>query len=120
MCRAYFFAKSVFLHDFQIYQYLQRANGSIMSSLDFKTITSRDAIIDSLHTFKSMHAFSVADKYFIDEYIAKVLMGLYSLKIKDKSDYISFLDKILKNEGDETNHLPLQKWIDRQFFRNRR
>ena len=93
MCRAYFFAKSVFLHDFQIYQYLQRANGSIMSSLDFKTITSRDAIIDSLHTFKSMHAFSVADKYFIDEYIAKVLMGLYSLKIKDKSDYILFLDK---------------------------
>lgn len=83
MGKVYFFAKKItFLHQ-QIYRYLQRSTGSIMATLNTRSLICRDMIICHLGDFRRENAHTVFEKAFLDDFILKILMLMFDFKNQD-------------------------------------
>ena len=91
MGRALFFAKNIRIENKALYRYLQRETGSIMATLDFKSMKCRDIILHSLMEFRRKYAISSADIVYVDDYMLKVLQLMLSFKHSDKNTIISFI-----------------------------
>lgn len=87
MIRALFLAKSVVMINYSPYRYLVRTSGSIMSSINIRSVYSRLEIINSLLLYKRENVTNYSDKiYFNDNMFLQVLSILYLKKVQS-SDY---------------------------------
>lgn len=83
MGKVYFFAKKItFLHQ-QIYRYLLRSTGSIMATLNTRSLICRDMIICHLGDFRKEYAQTVFEKAFLDDFTLKILMLMFDFKNQD-------------------------------------
>lgn len=87
MIRAFFLAKNVVMINYSPYRYLVRTSGSIMSSINIRSVYSRLEIINSLLSYKRENVTTFKERmYFNDNIFLQVLSILY-LKQVQSSDY---------------------------------
>lgn len=90
--RAFFRAQSIIMKKESPYLYLIRSTGSIMSSLDMKSVKSKIIIINSFIQFKNNHAKDSRSKHYFNNAILFVISSI--LKNKQKtSEYSQFITK---------------------------
>lgn len=90
--RAFFRAQSILMKKESPYEYLIRSTGSIMSSLDMRSVKSKIIIINSFIQFKNNNAKDKKSKLFFNNAILFVVTSI--LKSKQNSpDYKQFIKK---------------------------
>lgn len=76
MGRALFYAQIIRIEKEILYHYLQRTSGSIMATLDMRSIESRHAILQDLNVFSLQNVSSFSDKIFMYDYMLKTLLQM--------------------------------------------
>ena len=84
MVRAFFLAEKVMLINYSPYYYLVRNSGSIMSSIDVRSIYSKMTIIDSFQKFKYSHAGGVQSKIYFNDNIFLQVVDILTVKIASR------------------------------------
>lgn len=81
MVRAFFLAEKMMLINYSPYYYLVRNSGSIMSSIDMRSIYSKMTIIDSFQNFKYSHVGGVQSKIYFNDNIFLQVLDILTVKI---------------------------------------
>lgn len=89
--RAFFFANKVTIFDVDIYRYLIRNNGNIMSTVSMKSIFSAEKIIGSWLDFLSVNALTYQDKAIIYDAISEYCFFIFSFRKHHLKEYEVFI-----------------------------
>lgn len=89
--RAFFLASKVTIFDVDIYRYLMRNNGNIMSTVSMKSIFSAEKIIDSWLDFLSVNALTYKDKAIIYDAISEYCFFIFSFRKHHLKEYEYFM-----------------------------
>lgn len=81
MVRAFFLARKVMLVNYSPYYYLIRHSGSIMSSINMRSIYSKMAIIDSFQKFKCNHTEGMQSKIYFNDNMYLQVLDILTVKI---------------------------------------
>lgn len=91
--RAFFFAKNVKIINLNIYRYLVRSNGNIMSSVSMKSVYDSETIIKSWHDFSKENALNYKDKAIFYDAISEYCFYIYSFRKYGLLEYNAFYSK---------------------------
>lgn len=91
--RAFFFAKNVKIINLNIYRYLVRSNGNIMSSVSMKSVYDSETIIKSWHDFSKENALNYKDKAIFYDAISEYCFYIYSFRKIGIPAYQNFMAK---------------------------
>lgn len=91
--RAFFFAKNVKIINLNIYRYLVRSNGNIMSSVSMKSVYDSETIIKSWHDFSKENALNYKDKAIFYDAISEYCFYIYSFRRIEIPAYQNFMAK---------------------------
>lgn len=93
MARAFCFAQKVYFSNKVLYRYFQRVSGSIMSSINMRSIYDRMTIIEQLQNFQKFFK----DKkryYYVSAIIGSILFGIVSdIFLKGNAEYQQFINE---------------------------
>lgn len=92
MVRAFFLARKVMLVNYSPYYYLVRHSGSIMSSINMRSIYSKMAIIDSFQKFKCKHTEGMQSKIYFNDNMYLQVLDILTVKIASP-DYQELIKK---------------------------
>lgn len=91
--RAFFFAKNVKIINLNIYRYLVRSNGNIMSSVSMKSVYDSETIIKSWHDFSKENALNYKDKAIFYDAISEYCFYIFSFRKYGLLEYNAFYSK---------------------------
>ena len=89
--RAFFLANKVTIFDVDIYRYLIRNSGNIMSTVSIKSIFSAEKIIGSWLDFLSVNALSYQDKAIFYDAISDYCFFIFSFRKHHLKEYEEFI-----------------------------
>lgn len=94
MGRTLFFAQNIRLERKTIYRYLQRTTGSIMATLDMRSMECRHLILLNLEAFSKENVSNINDQIFLDDYKFKTLLLMLEFKsIQNRRETLYFIKK---------------------------
>ena len=82
MVKAFFLAKKIMLVNYSPYYYLLRNSGSIMSSIDMKSVYSKMTIIDSFQNFKCNHAEGMQSKIYFNDNVYLQTLDILGMQME--------------------------------------
>lgn len=82
MTKALFLAKRIKLNNYIPYYYLVRSSGSIMSSIDIRSLYSKMMIVNSFQRFKSDHAKGLLSKIYFNDNMYLLVLNILESKIE--------------------------------------
>lgn len=91
--RAFFLAKNVKIINLNIYRYLVRTNGNIMSSVSMKSVYDSETIIKSWHDFSNENALNYKDKAIFYDAISEYCFYIFSFRKYGLLEYNAFYSK---------------------------
>ena len=93
--RAFFLAKSVYVADFAIYNYLIRMSGSIMSRIKIKSCYDMITIMHNLETFRKNNTYTCYDNAILKReiFIDMLIFFEYVYRCPDKEEVKKIIEK---------------------------
>lgn len=108
MVRAFFFAKNLMLANYSPYRYLVRMSGSIMSSINMRSVYSKLTIMQTFEKCKRLNAYTRKERIYFNDNIFLQVVNILEMKMQS-SEY----EKVLKDKS-----MSFRVWAIKGCFAN--
>lgn len=91
MSKAFFFAKQIQFINYTPYRYLVRNSGSIMSSINIKSVTDKMIIALELNNFKQKYATNSFERAYFDDIALYLIRSIFKYPQTHKTEFKRFI-----------------------------